>query len=364
MLKHLDLFSGIGGFALAADRVFGEVEHIFCDNDKFCQQVLKKHWPTSKIYGDIKTLTADTFGSTGGGEDNERVQNKGRQTSNDWGKSLQSENRKTRSNNFESGVDLITGGFPCQPFSQAGRRKGTEDDRFLWPEMLRVIREFSPLWVIAENVRGIITINKGMVFEQVCLDLEGAGYEVQPFLIPACAVNAPHRRDRIWFVAHRTGERSDTGERYRKERCIQNDERSTEKSESKREGWECGTWKDNSIAEDTLGKRSGRRMEDSGQVLERQGSEIQDQRPSWEKNWVEVATELCGMDDGLPARMDGFELSASAHRRERLKSLGNSIVPQVAEEILKAIKKTYGTKTCLPSLQSRNNSRSQKESED
>lgn len=346
MLKHLDLFSGIGGFALAADRVFGEVEHIFCDNDKFCQQVLKKHWPTSKIYGDIRTLTNTASGQNNIGE-------KGKLGATTWGRESGDPTIGT--------CDLLTGGFPCQPFSQAGRRKGTEDDRFLWPEMLRVIREFSPLWVIAENVRGILTINGGMVFEQVCTDLEGAGYDIQAFLIPAVSVNAPHRRDRVWFAAHRTGKRPNDGECYREERYIQNDKGTTEKGESEWEGWERGAWKDNPVVENSIGERSGRRMEDSGQVLERQGSEIQDQRPSWEKNWVEVATELCGMDDGLPARMDGFELSAPAHRRERLKSLGNSIVPQVAEEILKAIKKTYA-KTHLSSLFTGNSLGSKEES--
>lgn len=190
-MRHLDLFSGIGGFALAAQTVWGEeYENIgFCDNDKFCQQVLKKHWPNSPIYGDIRQLTADTACQ----RSIEDGQNSGR-----------SAQRSARS---DLAPLLITGGFPCQPFSQAGRRKGTADDRHLWPEMFRVIREFAPLWVVAENVRGLVTWNDGMVLEQVCTDLESEGYEVQPFIIPAVALGAPHRRDRIWFVAHRSSDR-------------------------------------------------------------------------------------------------------------------------------------------------------------
>jgi site-specific DNA-cytosine methylase len=103
--------------------------------------------------------------------------------------------------NMQTTIDILTGGFPCQPFSMAGKRKGTEDERYLWGEMLRAIQEIKPKFVIAENVFGITNIDGGLVFEQVCLDLEAEGYEVQPFIIPACAKNAPHRRDRCWFIA-------------------------------------------------------------------------------------------------------------------------------------------------------------------
>src|SRR3954447_20544428 len=102
-------------------------------------------------------------------------------------------------------IDLLTGGFPCQPFSVAGRRRGSQDDRFLWPEMLRVIREFHPRWVIAENVRGLLSQERGVVFEQVRADLEGQAYDVQAFVIPAAGVGAPHRRDRVWIAAHTKG---------------------------------------------------------------------------------------------------------------------------------------------------------------
>ena len=176
---HLDVFSGICGFALAVEEVWPGSEHIFCEIDPFCQALIKKRFEGSVIYGDVRTLTNTKSGQPG-----------------------QSSEQKRREDIGGSSCDLLTGGFPCQPFSQAGKRRGTSDNRYLWPEMLRVIREFHPTWIIAENVRGLLTIEQGVVFEQVCLDLEGEGYEVQPFIIPAVAVNAPHRRDRVWFVAH------------------------------------------------------------------------------------------------------------------------------------------------------------------
>lgn len=285
MMKHIDLFSGIGGFALAADRVFGNVEHIFCDNDLFCQEVLKKHWPNSKIYGDIRTFAnSDRAGSGTPESDTFENRNESRE---EW-----------KHAQFESSRPfIVTGGFPCQPFSQAGKRKGTEDERHLWPEMLRVIQLTQPEWVIAENVRGLLTQQGGVVFEQVCLDLEATGYEVQPIIIPAVAKNAPHRRDRVWFVAHRRHERP-------------------EKSEIKAEGhqqYNCDVPNTKSINEERRSSRQG---------------ETQFRRSDWSKNWFEVATELCRVDDGLPKRLD---------RNPRLKALGNAIVPQVAEEIMRAI---------------------------
>jgi DNA (cytosine-5)-methyltransferase 1 len=294
-MKHLDLFSGIGGFALAVDTVWPGSEHIFCDNDKFCQQVLKKHWPNSKIYDDIRTITDS------GSKKQRGVSNGARKAIPTFGE-----------------IFILTGGFPCQPFSQAGRRKGTDDNRYLWPEMLRVIQLTQPEWIIAENVRGLLTIEGGVVFEQVCVDMESEGYEVQPFIIPAVAVNAPHRRDRVWFVANRN-----SGGIRRHERTGTTEGTIARGGEyvdhAQRQGLE------------------GHPKPDKGQSG-RQNEIRPDAKTGWERNWLEVATELCGVDDGLSARVDGFELTKSAHRRERLKSLGNTIVPQVAIEILKAIK--------------------------
>ena len=342
-MQHLDLFSGIGGFALATESVWPEIEHTFCDNDLFCQAVLKKHWPNSKIYGDIRTLTADTHWKR-------RIH---RQS-----KKLAAEKREQAQRLVATGcgnerVDLLTGGFPCQPFSQAGRRRGTEDDRYLWPEMLRVIREFRPRWVIGENVGGLVTWNNGMVLEQVHADLESEGYSVQAFIIPAVAVNAPHRRDRVWAVAH------SLNVRYRKEEQgvipkttgKQKPNRTQHSPTGKLGGAnsireseryeavgrvETDDASDTNFANDF--RRSSRSssnrkgMEAHEQTGERPRSESARRNENgWEENWLEVATRLCRVDDGLPKRMD---------RNPRLKALGNAIVPQVAEEIMRAIKAT------------------------
>lgn len=302
-MRHLDLFSGIGGFALAVDAVWPGAEHIFCDNDPFCQAILKKHWPQSKIYGDIKSFTNTRSQKSGGVSDGE------------W--------QKIPETWSGDKVDLLTGGFPCQPFSHAGKRKGTDDDRHLWPEMRRVIQEFSPRFVVAENVRGLLSINGGMVFEQVCLDLEAIGYEVQPFVIPACAVNAPHRRDRIWFVARNTKHDGQHGTEDR--------ESSGTGSNSDAEGQKeicqsagpamVRSATANASSEQTHATKQGRLHTESS-------------RQDWSEHWPTVATRLCSLDDGLP---DGL-VRPRGWRNAALKAAGNAIVPQVAIEILKTIK--------------------------
>ena len=165
-LKVLDLFSGLGGFSLGLERT-GHFETVaFCDNDKFSKLILNKHWKGKKVYEDVREITKEKL--------------------------------------IADGIelpDVVTGGFPCQPFSVAGKQKGTSDDRHLWPEMFRIIKALQPRIVVGENVRGIVNIQDGMVFETVCTDLEDEGYEVQAFNIPAAGVGAPHRRERIWFVA-------------------------------------------------------------------------------------------------------------------------------------------------------------------
>jgi DNA (cytosine-5)-methyltransferase 1 len=160
-MKHGSLFSGIGGFDLASEWMGWE--NVFhCEWMEFPRKVLDYYWPNADSHIDIC---------------------------------------KTDFKKYANKIDILTGGFPCQPFSMAGKRKGTEDERYLWGEMLRAVQEIKPKFVIAENVFGITNIDGGLVFEQVCLDLEIEGYEVQPFIIPACAKNAPHRRDRCWFIA-------------------------------------------------------------------------------------------------------------------------------------------------------------------
>jgi len=160
-MTHGSLFSGIGGFDLAAQWA-GWTNVFNCEIDPFCQKVLKHHFPNSNQYGDIK---------------------------------------QTNFSRYKGAVNVISGGFPCQPFSIAGKRRGTDDDRHLWDQMLRAISDVSPSWVVGENVLGIVNWSKGLVFEQVCLDLETEGYEIQPFVLPAASVGAPHQRYRVWFVA-------------------------------------------------------------------------------------------------------------------------------------------------------------------
>ncbi len=334
-MRHLDLFSGIGGFSIAAKAVWGGHWQSagFCDNEPFSQAIIKKHFPEAKIYDDIKTLKGNELGP----------------------------------------IDLITGGFPCQPFSSAGKRAGKEDDRHLWPHMLRVIREAAPRWVIGENVGGLLTWNGGMVLDEVFADLEASGYEVWAFVIPACAVGAPHRRDRVWIVAH-ADSRSDGGKAGsdarsgRACRLQERDEvgkpsesdsirippdstrrRRTEGKQNAR-GTSKGTTKEKAarhrssigdIAYDeklnthALYEGLQRRELEKGTGYSGQPNRDRSyERPDWLEDWSEIAARLCPLDDGLPngsPRPKGW-------RNAALKGAGNAIVPQVAIQILQAIK--------------------------
>lgn len=277
-MKHVDLFSGIGGFALAVDWAYEGAEHTFCEIDPFCQKVLKKHWPKAEIHDDIKQFKADNLGR----------------------------------------VDLLTGGFPCQPFSVAGKQRAQEDDRHLWPEMFRIIKECRPSWIIGENVTGIIEL----ALEQVCLDLEGEGYEVWPIIIPACAVNAPHRRDRVWIIANSTCSRR-LRQKQHEDRIKSTDRRGRHESIEKDKG-----------AAANAESKQDRRIQ---QPWIQRHPRAENAKNSWNSNWTEVATEFCSVDDGLPAELDGLKLSKSRNRAEQLKAYGNAIVPQVAYEIIKRI---------------------------
>jgi len=171
----IDLFSGLGGFSLPA-RWMGWYTAIMCEIDPACQIVLKHHFPEAYIHGDIHTLTWEII--------NEEIEKR-------YGPGWRNSTRL-----------ICQGGFPCQPWSAAGKRLGKEDSRHLWPEMLRVIQECRPDAIVGENVSGIVSWDGGLVFEEVQTDLEAEGYEVQAVVVPACSVGAPHRRDRVWFVAN------------------------------------------------------------------------------------------------------------------------------------------------------------------
>ena len=222
-MKHLDLFSGIGGFALGLQKVGFETV-AFCDIEKYCQHLLKQKWNGIKIYSDVREITKEKFKADG----------------------------------IES-PEIITGGFPCQPFSVAGSRKGTDDNRHLWPEMFRIIKEFKPRWIIGENVRGIVSIQDGLVFETVCTDLESEGYEVQTFNIPAVGVGAPHKRERIWIVANSRcsvrREQSSRNSESIRSRTFKETERSTDTSEITRPSERTETMAD------TESKRTGENNE-------------------------------------------------------------------------------------------------------
>lgn len=175
-MQIIDLFSGVGGFSIAGHQLGWETI-LFCEKEPFPQMVLRERFPGVPIFDDVCKLTGEKINGL-----------------------IQSDR-----------PIILTGGFPCQPFSVAGAREGTEDSRHLWPEMFRIIKAVRPDYIIGENVPGLLSIEGGMVFEQVCLDLESEGYEVQAFVLPACATGAPHRRDRVWIVAYSNEVRRGSG---------------------------------------------------------------------------------------------------------------------------------------------------------
>jgi DNA (cytosine-5)-methyltransferase 1 len=197
MLKLLDLFSGIGGFSLGLESTGGFETIAFVEKDDFCQKVLKKHWPNTTIEGDIRNVKGDKYEA-----------------------------------------DIITGGFPCQPFSVAGKRKGTDDDRYLWDETIRVVRECKPRWFIGENVEGLININNGVVLRQVQTDLEKEGFEVQCLVIPASGIGAWHQRKRVWIMAYSNsnGHRNKIGRSNGEKEEIQNQYRQNDSTSRKSSG--------------------------------------------------------------------------------------------------------------------------------
>ena len=330
-MNHLGLFEGIGGFSLAA-RWMGWETLAWCEWNEFGQKVLRHHFPEAEGFGDIK---------------------------------------KTDFTKYANRIDIITGGFPCQPYSTAGKRKGKEDERHLWPEMLRAIREVQPSYVVGENVRGLTNWNGGLVFDEVQADLEAIGYEVLPFLLPACAVNAPHRRDRIWFVAH---SKHNGLEHSIYKRGTESKIHQTEASRGEdgcTEFIQCFTT--TSIRQtftdtnrNTLHECNGEyevkavdtgfnALNDLDQIImhtdgtSKQGKHIGQTRegkfngPNSRdgfNNFQHFPTQspICGGDDGLPTELD--RITFSKWRTESIKAYGNAIVPQVAYELFKAIEAT------------------------
>jgi len=355
-MNHASLFSGIGGFDLAAEWM-GWTNVLHCERDPFCQRVLKYHFPNAKTYNDVKTFDGTEW--------------RGR-------------------------VDILTGGFPCQPYSSAGKRLGKDDERHLWPEMCRIISEVAPAYVVGENVGGLLNWNGGVVFEEVCSDLEALGYEVWTGVLPAAGVGAPHRRDRVWWVAHHS-DHYRTMRESQKDACQGGAERLQERDEVQRSdepsgvrdvgdtngtaqgtletlcggqddepagvcqrdatdtdgtGWREGDKKNQRQSSKQSDRHSIRqddanayciRLQRRGQSQIREtpnGQTVECDTPKIWKIWENFPSEspICGGDDGLPRELDG--ITFSKWRAESIKAYGNAIVPQVAYQIFQAIQQT------------------------
>ncbi len=259
MKTHVDLFSGIGGFSLGLERA-GFKTVVFCEQDKFCQKVLNKHWPEIPIEPDIKTFDGKKY----------------------------------------AGAFILTGGFPCQPFSCAGKRRGKEDERALWPEMFRVIQEVRPTWIIGENVAGFI----GMGLDDSISDLEREGYSVQAFVLPACAVNAPHRRDRVWIIANSTSGRCFNGCGDREERHFQDSSiRTVEENKSERNRRLNRIKQTDSHAANTEKQGLEGWIGNIGGEADTRPRQSNSQ--NWNEPWLEVAQRFCQLDARISNRLDG-----------------------------------------------------------
>jgi len=315
-LKLLDLFSGIGGFSLGLEST-GQFETIaFVEKDEFCQKVLKKNFNNIPIESEVRNVKGDRYTA-----------------------------------------DIITGGFPCQPFSVAGKRKGTDDDRYLWDETIRIIRETKPRWFIGENVEGIINIQQGMVLRQVCDDLEKEGFEVQCIVIPASGIGAWHQRKRVWIIAHSNsnrdryeitgsnGEEKEIQREHRKKNsstwkfirtdtnedvpntCSERSQGFNSKQESSKQKQRQFTNKDD---EDVWNTESTGLQSSSNRQGEREFWGTSTPREQCQRTWWQIESGICGVPHGLSYELD-------KDRANRIKSLGNSIVPLIARELGLAI---------------------------
>lgn len=263
-MTHGSLFSGIGGFDLAAQWMGWE--NVFhCEWNDFGKRVLKYYWPNAKSYEDIK---------------------------------------QTNFNTHRGRIDVLTGGFPCQPYSNAGSRKGKEDERHLWPEMLRAIDEIKPRWIVGENVSGITSWNEGLVFEEIQADLEVKGYEVQPLLLPAISIGADHIRERVWFIAYS----SSLGRKN-----VQSDKGSSSKEKVNLKGnWKKVEW----------WKEEANVLDPSCNTFLR-FEEMHGEPP------------IFSVDDGISLELDGITIPKWTE--ESLTAAGNAIVPQLVHQIFKVI---------------------------
>jgi len=341
-MKHGSLFSGIGGFDLASEWMGWE--NVFhCEWNPFGQKVLNYYWPNAITYHDI-TKTDFTI--------------------------------------HRGSIDILTGGFPCQPYSAAGKRLGKEDERHLWPEMLRAIREIQPTYIVGENVRGLTNWNGGLVFDEVQSNLEAEGYEVTPFLLPAASIGAPHVRQRIWFIAYNASYSNllRCDKRIKYDEVNQSQGRinafgdinqsfvngdvtysngSSKESPRKSAGFN-SNWSENNAEQKQWGESTEQYIRCnnfSGNASDSlryghesgQEGECSKKRPQSNKQQFKGCNKLfrtnfqmfptvppvCDGDDGLSDRLDG--ITFSKWRNESIKAGGNAIVPQVVHQIFKAI---------------------------
>jgi DNA (cytosine-5)-methyltransferase 1 len=312
-LQLLDLFSGIGGFSLGLESTGFFKTIAFVEKDKFCRQVLQKNFNNIPIEEDIRNVRGERYKA-----------------------------------------DIITGGFPCQPFSVAGKRKGTDDDRYLWDETIRVVAECKPRWFIGENVEGIININNGMVLRQVQTDLEEQGFQVQCLVIPASGIGAWHQRKRIWIIAysHNNGSYRSQGDATKQssnkqeDRLSFRDDKDVPNTDS--EGLQ-GLWDEYELQQ-TRKKENIIRSSDDGTQEDvwhsestglQSSSDRQRKGKFWgtgtpgeqcQKTWWQIESGICGVPYGLSYELD-------KDRANRIKALGNSIVPQIARQLGLAIMK-------------------------
>ena len=336
-IKHASLFSGIGASELAAFWL-GWQDVFHCEISEFCKTILNYWYPNSIGYENIKT---------------------------------------TDFKKWKGEIDVLTGGFPCQPFSVAGKRKGTEDNRYLWTEMLRAIRQIQPTWVVGENVAGILTMvqpgetvkvgrtpslfekdyniyrkEQQFIVETICSDFEREGYSVQPFVIPACSIGAPHQRDRVWFIAQRNGKqkkRRTTPERSDGLHQLSRDftdamcagfQKARREFETERSA---GIVQQDGLAANSDGKRWQKGNDDDGQsegAQEAKSGKEQfigtDCPQDWWRFFPTVAP-VCLGNDGLPFDVSRLTIPFTRWRQEAIKALGNAMVPQVVCELFKAI---------------------------
>ena len=299
-MKVLDLFSGIGGFSLGLEWAGFETA-AFCEFDQEAQKVLRKNWPEVSIFSDVRTLT-----------------------------------KQELQDNGIYDIRLICGGYPCQPFSLAGERRGAEDDRHLWPEMFRLVKELRPDWVIGENVAG--HINMGL--DEVLADLEAAGYTARPFVIPACAVDAHHRRDRVWIVAHANSDSESNGSKH-EQRMVENTS-----SRPRRDSESITGRQDNKAERSQDTDKTARPSKDvadsvdeglQGRLHRRQDEERQNQQRHAGRG--SAAHRQPTQVRWKPEPNVGRVANGVPRRSHRLKQLGNAVVPQVVEKIGQMIMK-------------------------